>query len=219
MVPLLFEWAEQRLWISPQRCIFWEEQQTMILSDLHVGKAAHFRKAGIAVPQQVFQDDLDRLLQQVRQFNPTRMIITGDLFHSHSNAEHKLFGKWRDAINNIEVLLVKGNHEILPDEAYSNLGIEVVGHHFALGCFSFAHALPDDKATEQYCFTGHLHPGIRLSGRGKQAMVLPCFQFSSTHCVLPAFSKFSGKHIIDPSSTDHVFAILDEGGISNIMKV
>lgn len=219
MVPILFEWAGQQLWISPQRCIFWEDQRVLILSDLHVGKAAHFRKAGIAVPQQIFQDDLHRLFHQVHHFNPTKIIIAGDLFHSHSNAEHDWFGRWREALTGTAVLLVKGNHEILSDEAYARLGIEVVGHHYALGCFSFAHTLPDLIGAERHHFTGHLHPGVRLVGKGKQAMVLPCFHFTSTHCTLPAFSRFTGKHIVEPSSDDHVFAVVDEGGIPLVVKM
>ena len=57
--PLQFK--SQRLVLSPERCMFWEDQQTLILSDMHIGKTAHFRKAGIAVPQQVFQEDLQLL--------------------------------------------------------------------------------------------------------------------------------------------------------------
>ena len=219
MVPVLFEWLGQRLWISPQRCIFWEDQRALLLSDLHVGKAAHFRKAGIAVPQQIFQDDLQRLFHQVHHFKPTKIIITGDLFHSHSNAEHDWFGRWRETLTNTDVLLVRGNHEILSDEAYAGLGIEVVGHHYALDCFSFAHTLPDNTEVKQYHFTGHLHPGVRLNGRGKQAMVLPCFHFTSTHCILPAFSRFTGKHIIEPASDDHVFAVVDDGNSPLVVKM
>lgn len=218
MVPLAFDWLGQRLWMSPQRCLFWEAQRALILSDLHIGKAAHFRKAGIAIPQQVFQNDLHRLFQQVHQFNPSTIIIAGDLFHSRSNAEHDWFGRWLDALKGISVLLVKGNHEILSDEAYARLGIEVVGHQYTLDCFSFVHSLDDIKNPASYHFTGHVHPGLRLSGKGKQALVVPCFHFSSNHCVLPAFSRFTGKHIVEPASTDHVFAVVDDGRNPVIVK-
>ena len=93
-IPLLLEWRGQRLWISPERCMFWEEQRMLILSDLHIGKTAHFRKAGIAVPQQLFQEDMHRLYQQIHHFNPDRILITGDLFHSHTNVEHDVFARW-----------------------------------------------------------------------------------------------------------------------------
>ena len=60
--PVLYQLCDQKLWLSAERCIFWEEQSALIVSDLHLGKTGHFRKAGIAVPQSVFKEDLQHLL-------------------------------------------------------------------------------------------------------------------------------------------------------------
>ena len=60
--PILHTIQEQHFWLSAHRAIFWEEQKALILSDLHFGKTGHFRKAGIAVPQQVYKEDLQRLI-------------------------------------------------------------------------------------------------------------------------------------------------------------
>ncbi len=113
MRPHLIQCHQQKIWLSPERCMFWENQQTLILSDMHIGKTAHFRKAGIAVPQQVFQEDLHRLFQQIHFFSPQRIIVTGDLFHSEANLEHDWFSNWRRELDGIDFILVKGNHEIL----------------------------------------------------------------------------------------------------------
>ena len=77
--------SNQRLVLSADRCIYWEDEQTLLLSDMHIGKSAHFRKAGIAIPQQVFQEDLHRFFQQVHLFSPKKIIVTGDFFHSFAN--------------------------------------------------------------------------------------------------------------------------------------
>jgi DNA ligase-associated metallophosphoesterase len=219
-VPILLEWKGQHLWISPERCLFWEEQKMLILSDLHIGKTAHFRKAGIAVPQQVFQEDMHRLYQQIHHFNPDRILITGDLFHSHANIEHDVFARWRESLGPREIILVKGNHEVLDDDAYSNLGLNIVGEKYTIDGFSFTHNM-HDQGTDggQYWFCGHVHPGIKLQGKGKQAIVLPCFHFTFTHCTLPAFSRFSGKHLISPSASDQVYAIVDNGLQKSIISV
>jgi len=42
--------------------IYWEEEKAIILTDLHLGKSGHFRKNGIAVPQPVFKDDMQRFM-------------------------------------------------------------------------------------------------------------------------------------------------------------
>jgi hypothetical protein len=48
-----------------------------------------------------------------------------------------------------------------------------------------------------------------LQGLGKQSLRLPCFYFAKDHCILPAFSKFTGTALIDPAKNDNVFAIVE----------
>ena len=78
---------KQTLWLSPERCIYWEEQKALIVSDLHFGKTGHFRKSGIPVPQNIYKEDLQRLVSQIQHFNASHLIVVGDLFHSVANKE------------------------------------------------------------------------------------------------------------------------------------
>src|SRR5882762_3732766 len=87
---------DQQLWLSPDRCIFWEEEKALILSDLHFGKTGHFRKSGIAVPQSLYHEDLQRLLTLIQYFQPRQLLVVGDLFHSRENKELALFRRWRN---------------------------------------------------------------------------------------------------------------------------
>ena len=206
----------QTLRLSPARCIFWEEEALLLLSDLHIGKVAHFRKSGIAIPNQLFQEDINRLSCLVDEFKPRTILVTGDFFHSLANGEHQLFGEWRASLNTTKILLVRGNHEVLPDAAYEDLGIEVVGKEYHIPPFSFIHEKPQLSNDDVFWFTGHIHPGIKFGGKGRQSLVLPCFHFASNHCVLPAFSRFTGKHLIEPGDGDQVFAIAD-GGVDGLI--
>ena len=211
-----FLWHDQTLWLSPERCIFWEEQQALILSDLHFGKTGHFRKSGIPVPQSIYKDDLQRLLSQVQYFKPSRLIIVGDLFHSVANKELDLFRKWRSDFNELDIQLVKGNHDILNKKWYEESNIEVI-RHLAIDRFCFVHDINDAcEATspDQYYFSGHIHPGVAMNGGGRQSLKFPCFYFGELYAILPAFGKFTGTAIIEPNRKDSVFAILP----SNILK-
>ena len=67
--------AQNTFLLSADRCIFWEEQQALILSDLHLGKTGHFRKSGIAIPQAVFTEDMQRLITLLQLFKPAQVII------------------------------------------------------------------------------------------------------------------------------------------------
>ena len=57
---------ENTFLLSANKTIFWEEEKILILSDLHLGKSGHFRKAGIAIPQNILQEDLFRLLSEIQ---------------------------------------------------------------------------------------------------------------------------------------------------------
>ena len=204
-----FQVCEQHLLISGDRYIFWEEEAALILSDLHLGKAGHFRKHGIAVSGNVFREDLARLSESIRRFNPSRLILVGDLFHSSHNREHEDFLRWRNDFAVPAIELVKGNHDILSLKFYHEAGLTVHASHYNLGAFSFVHDRECADAGTSYCFTGHVHPGISIYGTARQRISLPCFYFGSDHAILPAFGKFTGTFPIKKERGDHVFAIAD----------
>lgn len=83
----LYNLHNQHLWLSPERCIYWQEEKALIISDVHFGKTGHFRKSGIAVPQNIFKEDIQRLINQLQYFQPRQLIAVGDLFHSEANKE------------------------------------------------------------------------------------------------------------------------------------
>jgi uncharacterized protein len=198
----------QTLWLSGEKCIFWEEKRILILSDLHLGKTGHFRKEGIGVPQNLFKEDMQRLGALLQFFNPQQLLVVGDLFHSHANRENDYFEKWRKDFSAVDILLVPGNHDILLDEFYNraNIGISALQH--PVDGFLFTHDAADAaEQGDRYIFSGHIHPGVRLTGAGKQSLQLPCFYFGSNYAVLPAFGNFTGTHIVQPGKNDKVFAI------------
>ena len=202
--------------LTGSRALFWEEEKILLLSDLHIGKSGHFRKNGIGIPQTAFKEDLQRLFAQIRYFNPVSLLVIGDLFHSTENREHDLFTRWRKDLSHLSLLLVKGNHDILPEAWYRAAGIDTFQSTFTCGQFSFTHDIECHAAIENnYCFSGHLHPGIVLQGKGKQTLRFPCFHFGKNHAVLPAFAKFTGLHTVKPKRGDHVFALVDE----QVMKI
>jgi len=200
---------EQHLWLSTERSIYWEEETALIVSDLHFGKTGHFRKFGFAVPQAVYKEDLQRLMAQIQHFKPKKLIIVGDLFHSEANRELELFKRWRADIEYLQIHLVRGNHDILQDAWYTDASIQVHENALVLGYFAFIlKAEIDSKDFASYFFSGHIHPGIRINGAGRQSLCFPCFYFGKKFAVLPAFSRFTGVALIDPQKDEQVFALI-----------
>ncbi len=212
--PHRFIFQKQTLWLSPARCIFWEEEKALILSDLHLGKSGYFRKFGIGVPQNIYKEDLQRLFAQIQFFKPSQLLIVGDMFHSHANKEIDFFLKWRNDIPNIEFHLIKGNHDVLSNKFYEKANIKVTKKNLSVKNFCFTHDIEtsceeDDTQNIVFTFSGHVHPGILMSGVGKQALRFPCFYFSKDYAILPAFSRFTGLSKIKPKPDDKVFVLVE----------
>ena len=206
--PIKHKIKNQTFWLSATRTVLWEEQQALILSDLHFGKTGHFRKAGIPVPQSVYKEDLQRLVNLIQYFKPKQIIAVGDLFHSKVNLELDLFKRWRKDFETLDFVLVKGNHDILKDGWYEEAGIQVTDE-LLLNDVLFIHQ-HCETSDDVFSFCGHIHPGVIINGLGKQSLRFPCFYFTNHHCILPAYSKFTGMANINPSPSDCVYAIVQD---------
>ena len=204
-------------WLTNSRCIYWQQQNAIIVSDLHFGKTGHFRKNGIGVPQSIFKEDLQRLISAISHFKPQQLIAVGDLFHSHANKEMELFSKWRKDFSQLTFHLIKGNHDILKDDWYSENSITLYQEDMIIDGFSFIHDPTSDqlRTSSNYIFSGHVHPGVSLKVGNRQSLGFPCFHFGKSMAVLPAFSRFTGIRTMKVNATDHAYAIVNQ----SIIKV
>jgi DNA ligase-associated metallophosphoesterase len=192
---------EQELFLLPERAIYWPAEKTMLIADLHIGKVNHFRKNGIAVPDMAEQNNLWRLSGLLQKWKPKTLIFLGDLFHSQFNSAWDRFADVMGNFEHIEVILVKGNHDILPEQTFKNAGIAVVSN-LIKGPFHFSH---DRIESEMFNLHGHVHPAVKLRSAGRQRLRLPCFYFSDDFGILPSFGDFTGSFVISPKETDLVF--------------
>ena len=189
--------------LLPQRAVFWSSKSMLIISDLHLGKAGHFRKHGIPISRKVHLVDLQNLAQLIDQCTPAKVILLGDLFHSFENKEWLDFIRFVDYYPQIKFILVKGNHDILGNYPAT---LQVVDK-LEVEPFSFTHIQSDEAL---YNISGHIHPGITIRGRARQGMTFACFLFGKKNAVLPAFGQFTGIKKIRPVKSDKVFAIAED---------
>ena len=211
-VPYSFSFLDQNLLLLPEKAIFWKEQQILIVADIHLGKVGHFRKAGIAIPKKMEQDDLAELSDLIHRYSPKTILLLGDLFHSELNNDWDWLVLWRSLFNDLRMILVFGNHDILNKELYSDLRFELF-EHFEAGPFRFTHEPLEKKLLAKagfYVISGHIHPGVVLEGAGRQMLTLPCFHFGKRQAILPAFGKFTGKVRMKNSKEDQIFAVLQD---------
>lgn len=183
------DFAQQTLLLNSHRVIFWSNQSALILSDLHLGKPAHFRKHGIPLPSTITAQDLIRLARMIDHYRPSQVIIVGDLIHTGLNKEVTLAKQLFEQYPRTNFVLVKGNHDRLPFELLQELGITSIHETLTIDSISFSH-LP--KADQEYTISGHIHPGVHIQLPNKQHLRLPCFIVMPQQIVLPAFSNLTG---------------------------
>jgi len=199
----------EQLILSKEKAIYWEREKMLVISDLHIGKSAHFRRSGIQVPRTVGLTDLQRMTHLMNEYHPDKLLVTGDMFHNNMNSDANAFLEWRKNYPQLAVILVKGNHDELKNKDYEALNIEVHQKELILPPFRFIHDKPE-TADAYYNITGHIHPGVILRGKARQQLKFPCFYFSKHCAVLPAFSVFTGLFMIRPEEGDRFYAITPE---------
>jgi DNA ligase-associated metallophosphoesterase len=204
-----FNLLGQNLFLHPYKSLFWEENKILFLSDLHIGKAAHFRKSGIPVPEAVHQHDFDHLIYLIKFYKPDRLIFLGDLFHSSYNPAWDRFRHLFSSQITVKPELVSGNHDILASEDYNFMDVYL--DSLIIEPFILSHVpLEENKTFGFYNLCGHLHPSIQIYGRAKQSFRVDCFYFGKNHGILPAFGNFTGRSRIPAKKPeDRIFAIAE----------
>jgi len=199
--------------LHPSGAVFWKEEAMLLIADVHLGKVAHFRKHGAAIPANAAYKNLEKLTEISNYFQPKTICFLGDLFHSKLNEEWRDFEKWVE-YTTAQIILISGNHDIIPKYLYEDLGVQVYDE---LTIYNFYLTHHPTEVKGLFNFSGHIHPGIKMRGVGRQFLRLACFYKTVNSLILPAFGNFTGKHILKPSGKDEVFAIV-EGEVICVSK-
>lgn len=195
----------QTFWLLSEKALFLPEHKTLVVADVHVGKAAHFRKNGVAMPVDAVQNELAVLSQLITQYVPDKLVFLGDLFHAAPNAEWQALQHWLAELPSTEAILVRGNHDTHVGEDIS-AQITVV-NQWQQGNLLLTHEPLVGVPEGFYNICGHIHPGVRLVGKGKQQLRLPCFHFTKNQGILPAFDSLTGAVAL-PTKGAEVFAVV-----------
>lgn len=202
--------AGQELHLLPQKGIYWPKQKILLLADLHFGKINHFRKAGIPVPEKANYKNSAALIDLLRKLEPGRVIFLGDLFHSNYNPEWEVLGQIIEHFPAVSFELVRGNHDILSMHQYRKHNIRVYQETLAIPPFILSHHPLDTISPGLFNLAGHIHPGVTLRGKGRQAVTLPCYHFSDKQGLVPAFGAFTGLYKLSPRKEDRVFVVVED---------
>lgn len=207
------QFAGELLLLNNRRSIYWPVKQMLIFSDLHLGKSAHFRKNGIAVPREVIQKDLNAIKELILNYDTKVITVVGDFFHAGVNSDTELFTQWIQDFPDLQWNIVKGNHDKSVNNIHTELPFQI-SESLSIGPITFVHH-PEEGQT--YTISGHIHPGVIIRAYGRQALKLPCFLVSENRIILPAFSRFTGLDtgFLKKSNGQFTpFVVMDEGVVT-----
>jgi uncharacterized protein len=189
----------------PQKLLWWPARETLLVADIHLGKAATFRARGIPVPEATTDDSLQRLSESITQVSAKRVIFLGDFLHAreaHAPKVQASIRAWRAAHAHVQCILVRGNHDSHAGDPSTSLDIRVVNEPWCEDGLALMHHPKSVPGHVVLC--GHLHPAYRLATRS-ESVRLPCFWLRRDVLVLPAFGAFTGTATVSPTEGEGVW--------------
>lgn len=205
--------ANETLTACADRALWWPRERTLIVADVHLGKAAAFRRAGVAVPSGATAADLARLDVLIAEHAPQRLLVLGDLFHTQLSFDEPAVAAidaFRGRHAQLQISVIQGNHDRQIERLPAAWRLEWISGALYQAPFVFAHEpAADSRGT---VLAGHIHPVVRLQSRRDSAR-LPVFWFRHRQAigVLPAFGSFTGGYAVTPSKEDAVIAVTPDG--------
>ncbi len=200
----ILEVAGQHFTLLPQKAVFWQEQQALLLADVHAGKASHFRKNGIPLSTDLLLNDLNKIEMLLKKTGAIKLIILGDLFHTSSNIENTLVENWVDDLD-VTTELVLGNHDI-HSLANSRIPTKLP---YVLDGILLSH---EPTESEHFNIHGHLHPAFTLAGKARNHLKLPAYYINRQAITLPAFGSTTGQRMYaELCKNSKIILVTDDG--------
>ena len=186
MVP--FSFAGHEFLALPEAALFWPARSALLVADLHFEKASWFSRFGQFLPPHDSQATLDVIEALVARTGARAVWSLGDSFHDADGAA-RLPLRVRERLEaltaRLDWLWITGNHDVGME---STPGGRRMVEAEVDGVWLRHEADPVDPRPE---ISGHFHPKLRLSVRGRRVS-RRCFVGSSSKLILPALGALTG---------------------------
>ena len=183
-------WEDTLLEMFPSRSLFVHKTRELLISDIHLGKGEYFQQNGIPLTNEGDKSNFERIYSLIDEFNPNKLIILGDIFHSKYAINSKLKNNVEElnSYSKNKIIFIEGNHDkgclinnIIYQKSISSLNL------------IYSHEPLNIKKKNVLNICGHYHPKILLKDF-KDKISLRCFaldKYRST-LYLPSFGDLTG---------------------------
>ena len=207
---IVIELRGENVVLLAERAFFWLSRQTLVVADMHLGKAVSYRSFGIPMPGGTTQADLERLSVSIRRTGARRLLLLGDLIHAKSGRSSQIIRQvesWRAGHAELEILHIRGNHDRGAGDPPLEWHMTCLDEPRVEKPFIFRHH--PEPSLAGYTLAGHVHPAVTIRGSGRQKERLPCFLIGEHVALLPAFGSFTGAFTVKPGPRDRVYLVAD----------
>ncbi len=196
----------------PSRALFLPQTKELLICDIHLGKAEYFQQNGIPLTNNSDENNFTRIKTLVKQNNPEKLIILGDLFHSKYSIDKTLQKKVEDLpeLLKTNVELVLGNHDI----GCKIKNIKTIDIRKTKNII-YSHQPINEADNKTLNICGHYHPKVYLKNNGDK-LSFRCFAMDMNKNILylPAFGELTGGY--NCKNTFKKWAIISEEEIIEI---
>ena len=166
----------------------------LIIGDLQLGYEGYLNQKGILVPRFQFKEIKERLNKILKKVKIKKLIFNGDIKHEFGTISNQ---EWREILQlidlipkSIEIIFVKGNHDIVLNPVARKRGVKVVDY-YKIDDITIMHGDKIMPNLSKILIIGHEHPAISfeekkdekfkcfLKGKWKNhtLIVMPSFNF------------------------------------------
>ncbi|HEY0086335.1 MAG TPA: ligase-associated DNA damage response endonuclease PdeM [Allosphingosinicella sp.] len=183
-----FSFCNHELMALPQGALYWPSRRALLVADLHLEKASWFARLGQMLPPYDSIATLSDLTALVTATGAEEIWCLGDSFHDRHGCD-RLPADARAMLTTLTAATrwtwITGNHD--PGIA-DHCGGDVVDEAEVDGLLLRHQADPAEPRPE---LSGHFHPKLRVSHRGRQVS-RRCFVATERKVILPAFGALTG---------------------------
>jgi len=178
--------------LDSRLALFHERENWLAVADLHFGYELSQRVVGRLVPLWGMESIETRLCQLLRDYDPTTLILLGDLVHDKTAAD-EFFSLVTRLRGQCEVVLLAGNHDAQIKRQTSKLkhfNIDL-RDSFTTDRFEFHHGDCERNQNDRIQIVGHFHPAATLHDGAGLRLRFPALVQESGCWILPAFSPWA----------------------------
>ena len=197
--------------VDSKPCLYVEEQDLLVISDLHLGLEESLTKDGNYVPRHQMEGITEDIKDISEETEASRILVNGDIKNEFSTtrySESKEIKEFFKTLKNSfdDVILIQGNHDNFVENVLERFDIRPIDYLVEDGIlFTHGHIgleeleVDDDFST---VVIGHEHPAIALEDEIGVREKVDCFLYGKNSeglqiVVMPAFSPLSNGTAIN----------------------